>query len=140
MTNSFFQTQVHPDDIHLTAVRTPWGLYEWTVMPMGGCNSPSTHQRRMTEALRELIGVICHVYLDDIVIWSQTLEEHDRNVERVLEALRAAELYCNTNKSSLYETQISFLGHVVSASGITADPHKVDRIVYWPCPTTATNV
>ena len=61
MTNSFFQTRVHPDDIHLTAVRTPWGLYEWTVMPMGGCNAPSTHQRRMTDALRELIGRICHV-------------------------------------------------------------------------------
>jgi hypothetical protein len=45
MTNSFFQTHVHPDDIHLTAVRTPWGLYEWTVMPQGGCNAPATHQR-----------------------------------------------------------------------------------------------
>ena len=51
MTNSFFQTRVHPDDYHLTAVHTPWGLYEWKVMPMGGCNAPSTHQRRMTDAL-----------------------------------------------------------------------------------------
>src|SRR6202789_3380423 len=69
MTNSFFQTRVHPDDIHLTAVRTPWGLYEWTVMPQGGCNAPATHQRRMTDALREHIGKICHLYLDDIIIW-----------------------------------------------------------------------
>ena len=52
MTNVFFQTRVHPDDIHLTAVRTPWGLYEWVVMPMGGCNTPSTHQHCMTDALR----------------------------------------------------------------------------------------
>ena len=66
MTNSFFQTHVHPDDIHLTAVQTPWGLYEWTVMPMGGCNAPSTHQHHMTDALCELIGKICHVYLDEI--------------------------------------------------------------------------
>jgi hypothetical protein len=51
MTNSFFQTRVHPDNIHLTAVRTPWGLYEWTVMPQGGCNAPATHQRRMTDVL-----------------------------------------------------------------------------------------
>ena len=77
MTNSFFQTCVHPNDIHLTAVQTPWGLYEWTVMPMGGCNTPSTHQRRMTDALQELIRNICHVYLDDIIIWSQTIEEHE---------------------------------------------------------------
>ncbi|THH06299.1 hypothetical protein EW146_g9654 [Bondarzewia mesenterica] len=55
MTNSFFQTRVHPDDIHLTAVTTPFGLYEWTVMPMGGRNAPATHQRRMCAALRKYI-------------------------------------------------------------------------------------
>jgi hypothetical protein len=87
MTNSFFQMQVHPDDIHLTAVRTPWGLYEWTAMPQGGCNAPATHQHRMTDALQELIGKICHVYLNDIIIWSQTMEEHKRNCAAVLEAL-----------------------------------------------------
>jgi hypothetical protein len=140
MTNSFFQTRVHPDDIHLTAVRTPWGLYEWTVMPMGGCNAPSTHQRRMTHALRELIGKICHVYLDDIIIWSQTIEEHEINVGRVLEALRKANLFCNGAKSTLFSTEISFLGHKVSAAGIQADPRKIDRILNWPQPTTATNV
>jgi hypothetical protein len=140
MTNSFFQTRVHPDDIHLTAVRTPWGLYEWTVMPMGGCNAPSTHQRRMTDALRELIGKICHVYLDDIIIWSQTIEEHITNTAKVLEALKKANLFCNGAKSTLFSTEISFLGHRISAAGIQADPRKVDRILDWPQPTTATNV
>ena len=140
MTNSFFQTRVHPDDIHLTAVRTPWGLYEWTVMPMGGCNAPSTHQRRMTDALRELIGRICHVYLDDIIIWSQTVEEHEINVAKVLEALRKANLFCNGAKTTLFSSEISFLGHKISAAGIHADPRKIDRILDWPQPTTATNV
>ena len=140
MTNSFFQTRVHPDDIHLTAVRTPWGLYEWVVMPMGGCNAPSTHQRRMTDALRELIGKICHVYLDDIIIWSQTIEEHEANISKVLEALRKAKLFCNGSKTTLFSTEISFLGHKISAAGIQADPRKIDRILDWPQPTTATNV
>ena len=140
MTNSFFQTRVHPDDIHLTAVRTPWGLYEWVVMPMGGCNAPSTHQRRMTDALRELIGQICHVYLDDIIIWSQTVEEHEANVTKVLEALRKANLFCNGSKTTLFSTEISFLGHKISAAGIQADPRKINRILEWPQPTTATNV
>ena len=140
MTNSFFQTRVHPDDIHLTAIRTPWGLYEWTVMPMGGCNAPSTHQRRMTDALRELIGRICHVYLDDIIIWSQSMEEHEINTAKVLEALRKANLFCNGSKSTLFSTEISFLGHRISADGIQADPRKIDRILEWPQPTTATNV
>ncbi|KAJ3568444.1 hypothetical protein NP233_g5716 [Leucocoprinus birnbaumii] len=87
MTNAFFQTRMHPDDIKYTACRTPFGLYEWTVMPMGLRNSPSTQQRRVTAALRHLIGKICHVYLDDIVIWSDSLEEHFRNVRKVLDAL-----------------------------------------------------
>jgi len=76
MTNSFFQMKCHPDDIHWLAVHTPWGLYEWTVMLMGVCNAPAIHQRRMTCTFCHLIGKICHVYLDDIIIWSQTLEEH----------------------------------------------------------------
>ena len=68
MTNSFFQTRVHPDNVPYTAVTTPFGLYEWLVMPQGGRNAPATHQRRMFNALRPLIGIICHVYLDDIII------------------------------------------------------------------------
>jgi Reverse transcriptase (RNA-dependent DNA polymerase) len=80
MTNSFFQTQVHPDDIHLTVVTTPFGLYEWLAMPMGLWNSPAIHQQHMTAALRELIGKICHIYLDNIMIWSNTIEEHTEHI------------------------------------------------------------
>jgi hypothetical protein len=87
MTNSFFQTRIHPDDIKYTAIDTPKGLHEWTVMPQGGRNAPATHQRRMFIALRPLIGKICHAYLDDIIIWSQTVAEHVKNVKLVLDAL-----------------------------------------------------
>jgi hypothetical protein len=86
MTNSFFQTRMHPDDIHKTAVTTPFGNYEWCVMPMGFRNSPAIHQRRVTNALREYIGKICHIYLDDIVVWSNTIEEHIINVRKIMEA------------------------------------------------------
>lgn len=140
MTNSFFQTCIHPDDIHLTAVCTPLGLYEWTVMLQGGCNAPATHQQRMTDALREHIGKICHVYLDDIIIWSQSVEEHEQNVEAVLLALRKANIYCNAKKSTLFTTELTFLGHLISGAGISADPWKTDKIMNWPQPSTATNV
>jgi hypothetical protein len=140
MTNSFFQTHVHPDDIHLTAVRNPWGLYEWTVMPMGGCNAPSTHQCRITVALRELISKICHVYLNDIIIWSQMVKEHEVNVAKVLDALRAANLFCNGTKTTLFSAEISFLRHKISGAGIQADLKKIDQILDWPKPTTSTNV
>jgi hypothetical protein len=81
MTNSFFQTHVHPDDVNLTAVTTPFGLSEWLAMPMGLKNSLPIHQHRMVAALRHLIGKICHVYLDDIIIWSNSIAEHTKHNE-----------------------------------------------------------
>ena len=87
MTNSFFQTCVNPDHVKYTATLTPFGLWEWLVMPMGLRNAPATHQRRVTMALSHLIGKICHVYIDDIIIWSTTLSEHKKNLSTVLEAL-----------------------------------------------------
>jgi hypothetical protein len=140
MTNSFFQTLVHPDDVKYTATLTPFGLWEWVVMPMGLRNSPATHQRRITMALHDLIGRICHVYLDDIIIWSQSLAEHEQNVSLVLEALQTAHLYCSLKKLTLFTTKLYFLGHTISQRGIEADNSKVERILNWPTPTTAKEV
>ena len=137
MTNAFFQTKVHPDDVKWLAVHTPWGLYEWLVMPMGVRNAPAVHQRRMACALRQFIGQICHVYLDDIVIWSQTLDEHIQNVRTILEALRAAKLFCSLKKTQLFCTEVLFLGHKVSAQGIEANPDKISCILDWPVPRSA---
>jgi hypothetical protein len=94
----------------------------------------------MTAALRHLIGKICHVYLDDIIIWSQTLEEHEANVATILDALRAAHLYCSTKKTSLFNTEIDFLGHHILARGIEADNSKTARILDWPQPRKAKHV
>jgi hypothetical protein len=101
-------------DIPLTTVSTPFGLFEWTVMPMGLKNAPAIHQRRVTTALRPWIGKICHIYLDDIVIWSSMLEEHCKNVKTILAALRAAQLYCNPGKTHLFQLEVDFLGHHIS--------------------------
>ena len=134
LTNFFFQTRVHPDDIHLTAVTTPLGLYEWLAMPMGLWNSPPIHQRRMTAALRELLGKICHIYLDDIIIWSDSMEQHTEHIRLVLTALRKARLYCNPRKCHFYLLELDFLGHHISAWGIEANTSKVDKILNWPIP------
>lgn len=87
MTNSFFQTPMEPANIPLMAVSTPFGLFKWMVMPMGLKNAPAIHQHCVTTALQEWIGKICHIYLDDIVIWSNTLAEHKRNVCTILKEL-----------------------------------------------------
>ena len=134
MTNSFFQTKLAKEDIPKTAVRTPWGLYEWVVMPMGLSNAPATHQRRVSEALKDLLGSICHVYLDDIIIFSDSLEEHCERVRQVLAALRAAGLYCSPKKTDLCTTRCEFLGHVISRKGLEADPTKIVRVKEWTVP------
>jgi reverse transcriptase-like protein/integrase-like protein len=140
MMNSFFQMRMHPDDVPLTAVNTPWGLYEWVVMPMGIKNAPAMHQRRVTNALRLWIRKICYVYLDDIVIWSQSIEEHTKNVTIILNALKENKLYCNPKKTKLYCRRINFLRHRVSADGVEADEGKADRIQNWPVPRSAKQV
>src|SRR5882762_9220156 len=140
MTNTFYQTWMHPDDIPYTAVTTPFGLYEFVIMPMGGRNAPATHQRCMCAALRAHIGKICHIYLDDIIIWSQTLEEHQQNVALILDALRAANLYCSPKKTQLFCTSLKFLGHHISSARIEADADKVAWILDWPIPNSSSNV
>lgn len=140
MTNSFFQTRMHPNDVPLTVVTTLFGLYRWLVMPTGLQNAPTIHQHRVSIALQEYIGRICHVYLDNIVIWSNSIEEHHCNVWLILTALWAAQLYCNPKKMKLYCTFIDFLGHHILQNSIEANSWKVDCILSWPQPCSATDV
>jgi hypothetical protein len=140
MTNSFFQTRVHPDNVHLTAVTTPFGLYEWLTMPMGLRNSPPIHQRRMTLALHKLLGKICHIYLNDIIIWSDTIEQHTEHIRMVLATLRKAKLYCNLKKCHFFLLELDFLGHHISTCRIEANTSKVNKILQWPVPKNTTDV
>ena len=140
MTDSFSQTCLHPDDMPLTTGTTLLSLYEWTVMPMGACNSPSVQQCQVTMALHPLISHICHVYIDDMVIWSNTIEEHIKNICTVLRALAAASLYCNPKKTHLFCWEIYFLGHHISTHGIEAHDKKVSHILDWPILKSASNV
>ena len=139
MTNSFFP-RAHPDSIHLTAVMTPFGLYEWLVMPMGLRNAPPIHQRRVANALRDHIGKICHIYLDDIIIYSNSVEEHLEHVKTILRCLHDHGLCLNTAKSKFLCEEVDFLGHHISACGIEPKSDNVERILNWPRPNSATTV
>jgi hypothetical protein len=90
--------------------------------------------------LRYLIGRICHVYLDNIIIWSDLLQEHEANVRSVLEALHQAHLYCSVRKGVLFSREVYFLGHHISECGIKADVKKVKRILNWPILKCSTDV
>jgi len=140
MTNSFFQTRMLSEHVKFTATLTPFGLWEWIVMPMGCRNAPATHQRRISLALKDHIGKFCHVYLDDIVIWLQSIDEHKKNVAAVLDALCRTHLYCSMKKSNLFCSEIDFLGHHISPRGIEADSSKVQCIMDLPQPCSAKDV
>jgi len=94
----------------------------------------------MTAALRKLLGKICHIYLDDIVIWSDTVEQHTEHIRLVLNALWEAKLYCNPKKCHFYLLEMDFLGHHISARGIEANNSKVDKILNWPVPRNTTDM
>jgi hypothetical protein len=140
MINTFFQTKMHPNDVEKTAVSTPFGTYEWLVMPMGFHNAPPIHQQRVSTALAHLIGKICHVYMDDIIIWSDNMEEHVKNIIMVMDALQKAKLYLNAKKTKLFCDKVKFLGHKISIQGIQADDSKIECILEWPCPKMVTDV
>ncbi|GAA6058324.1 hypothetical protein NBRC10513_002520, partial [Rhodotorula toruloides] len=140
MANAFFQMPMVGEDIAKTAIKTPWGLVKWTVMPQGLCNAPAKHQAPVIEALRHLTGLCCQAYVDDVIIYSRTIEEHEENCRTVLEPLRAAELYCSMKKTDLFTLHTEFLGHVFSREGIQADPSKTEKINNWPRPRTVTQV
>lgn len=128
MTTSFFQTRMREEDIPLTAVKTPWGLYKWVVMPMGLTNSPATHQSRIEEVLGELVNVTCVVYIDDIVIFSDSVEEHEAHVREVMNRMQRERLYCSLKKTQLFRSETEFLGHKISAEGIRPVDDKVKAV------------
>lgn len=121
-------------------MNTPFGLYKWLVMLMGLCNSPAVHQHHVFVALCKLIGKISHIYLDNIIIWLDLLEDHEQNVASVLEALHASTLCCSILKSKLLCTEVDSLGHHISKCGIKADPKKIKCILNWPLPKSSTEV
>ena len=137
LTNAFSQIRMHPNSQRLTAINTPWGCYEWTIMPQGLCNSPSTWQRRINRALAGLIGEICFAYVDDIIVYGAlTAKEHEKNVRKVLDALRKDGLLVNPSKSDLICKEVEILGHKISNKGIFPDYQKIDKVTEWPTPKT----
>lgn len=134
------QVRIEPEDIAKTAFRTRYGLYEYLVMPFGLCNAPATFQRLMNDIFRDHLDVFVLVYLDDILIFSRTLADHQRHLRIVLEALRLHRLFCKRIKCLFGRSSMEFLGHDVSADGIRVSPDKQAAIRDWPTPRRATDV
>ncbi len=119
-----------------TAFVTPTGHYEYRVMPYGLSNSPSIFQNFMNEIFRDMINRFVLIYIDDILIYSPTIEEHRRHVTQVLQRLRQHHLYLKTKKCEIHKSTIHFLGYIVTLAGVQMDQRKVEAVKNWPQPTT----
>jgi len=129
-----------PADREKTAFCTRYGTYEFTVMPFGLCNAPATFQRLMNSVFYEVLWKFALVYMDDIIIFSKTSEDHRNHLERIFQLLAEAGLKLNPDKCDFYQNCILFLGHMISKKGIQPNPALVEKIRNCPRPTTKTKV
>jgi ADP-ribose pyrophosphatase YjhB (NUDIX family) len=136
----YWQIRMSEDSIEKTAIRTPLGSYEFLVMPFGLVNAPSTFQRFMETALKPYLLKFCMVYIDDIIIFSKTEQEHLEHVRLILETLNKFQVKIKLSKCEFFKIKLDFLGHVISREGISPQPKKIQSIVEWPKPTSVKEV
>ena len=138
--SGYHQVRIHDDDIHKTAFRTRYGHYEFLVLPFGLTNAPATFMHLMQSIFGPHLDHFVIVFLDDILIFSKTLEEHRQHVRKVLGLLRQNKLFAKESKCEFFQKSLSFLGHVVGENGISMEMDKVKAIKEWPAPTSVTGV
>jgi hypothetical protein len=132
LASGYYQMRMHEADIHKTAFNCRYGLFEWTVLPMGLSSSPAAFSRMMDKVFRPFLDKFVVLYIDDVLVYSKTMAEHVQHLRQVLEALRANKLYAKPSKCEFAKSEIKFLGHIVGQDGIKADPEKVSSVMQWP--------
>jgi hypothetical protein len=128
----FHQVRLRETDRHKTAFCTPQGHFQWKVMSMGLCNAPATFQTMMQDILKDRLYSSVLVFVDDILIYSKSEEEHQEHLEWVLGKLREHTLYASLEKCEFFKEKLIFLGHMVSGQGVTPIADKVKAILEWP--------
>lgn len=123
-----------------TAFRTKFGHFEYCVMPFGLTNAPAIFQGLMQEIFHDYLDIFVVIYLDDILIFSENVEDHSQHVKLVLERLRENQLYCKLQKCVFNTTSLPYLGYIISTSGISMDPAKVSSVISWPTPKSAHDI
>ena len=136
LSQGYHQIPMAEDDIPKTAFATRRGQFEYKRMPFGLSTAPATFQRLMHVVFKNENWEKCLIYLDDILIFGRSVEEHLERLKAVLQRIREAGLKLSPSKCSFLGTQVEYLGHIVSEKGIKTDPKKVDKVKNWPTPTT----
>ena len=133
--DAYEQIRVVPEHVARTIFTTPDGTMESLVMQQGDCNAGATYQTLMNHIFASYIGVCVYVYLDDIIIFSDSIEDHVKHVRIIFDILRREKLYLGPSKMQFFAEELKILGHVIDDQGIRMDPHKVDKVLNWKVPT-----
>jgi len=138
--NGFHQIRIKEGDEWKTAFRTRYGLFEFQVMPFGLTNAPSTFQDMMNHVLSDMLDVGVLAYMDDILVYADTEEGHDRTVKEVLKRLQNNGLAISPEKCVWKTTEVEFLGYVIGRNGIRMSDDKVQAVLHWKTPESLTEV
>lgn len=133
--SGYYQIRIAEQDREKTAFVTRYGSYEFLVLPMGLCNSPGTFMELMNSVFEKQLDKTVIVFLDDILVYSKTLEEHEQHLCEVLDILRQNKLYAKMSKCDLVRTEVDFLGHRVGREGLTQETAKTQAMIDWQQPT-----
>eukprot|EP00253_Pinus_taeda_P008047 PITA_08047 len=138
--SGYHQIRIKDEDIAKTAFRTRYGHYEFVVLPFGLTNAPATFMCLMNSIFHPYLDRFVLIFIDDILIYSRTIEEHYEHLRRVLQTLREHQLYAKFSKCDFFKEEIQYLGHVITKEGIAVDPEKIKAIMDWPVPKDVTDV
>ncbi|KAA3464322.1 reverse transcriptase [Gossypium australe] len=138
--SGYHQLKVKEADIHKTTFRTRYGHYEFLVMPFGLTNAPAAFMDLMNRVFQPYLDRFVVVFIDDILVYSKSEEEHDAHLYVVLQVLREKQLYAKFSKCEFWLKEVTFLGHVVSAEGIRVDPSKIEAVLGWKPPKSVTEI
>jgi len=140
MRSGYHQVRMLPEDEHKTAFKTHHGHYQFKVMPFGLTNAPATFQCIMNQILQPFLRKFVLVFLDDILIYSNTLEDHASHHEQVLATLRQHQLYLKSSKCTFAQDSLEYLGHIISSKGVAIEKNKITAMLHWPVPTIVTEL
>jgi hypothetical protein len=143
LAQGYHQFAIAQEDIPKTAFKAPMGLFEYTVLPFGLTNAPATFSRKMHELFHKFIvgpNAFVVVYLDDILVYSTSADEHLLHLQQVLQVLRDNNLYAKLKKCKFNDVQVEYLGHLVGAGTVAADPKKVKAVQEYALPGTVTEL
>lgn len=132
--DAFNLLRIKHGDEWKTAFRTKYGLFEYLVMPFGLTNAPATLQQAVNKALYDYLNIFVIVYMDDVLIFSETREEHDQHIHKVLQRFREYNLRVKEEKSEFFKQEVTFLGYVIKPGSIAMEANKLQAIKEWPTP------